>query len=592
MFLLHPVWMSLQASDPSPPRVIEFPQSGDLLRTIMETAAVGMFLAGPDGRLTYVNAAGAAMLGGGTETCAGRNIAECVVPEDRAAAHEGMRQVLEEGAARHQTELRLVREDGSTFWGLVSLSLLRHEQTGQPFYLVMQITDIDAQKRAEEALAESESRWKFALEGAGQGVWDHDLVHGRAYYSTMWKLMRGFPADAEVDSSKEAWLARVHPDDRDRILEAIRKQDAGELTYNAFEYRERHQDGHWIWILSRGKPVAWNPDGTPARVLGTDTDITSLKEIEATLAGEKEMLRTTLRAIADGVIATDAAGSVEFANPAARAIADLEPDELLAQPVAETIRLVDEAGHPMENPALTCLRDGQRSRVADEAVLITRSGHKRDIRASAALLVPQDGVVTGAVLVLQDVSQSRQLRRELTHAATHDGLTGLFNRVAFEERLEEIRDEVSRRAFEAALCFIDLDRFKALNDGAGHAAGDAMLKRVAEAIGAQMASEDCAGRIGGDEFALLLVGRTPVHAMQAAQRLAVDVSALEHAGPTGRYGIGASIGLTQISPSSPGPAGLMAEADLACYAAKEDGGGKVVTFQSLGSRRDGPPTGP
>ncbi len=148
--------------------------------------------------------------------------------------------------------------------------------------------NVTERKHIETALAESESRWNFALEGAGQGVWDHDLKHGKAFYSRMWRQMRGFGLDETIDSSRDAWLARVHPDDCERIIKQTDQQNSGELPQNSFEYREQHRDGHYIWILSRGKPVGWNSDGSVARIIGTDTDITSLKEAEARASEEKE----------------------------------------------------------------------------------------------------------------------------------------------------------------------------------------------------------------------------------------------------------------------------------------------------------------
>jgi hypothetical protein len=104
------------------------------------------------------------------------------------------------------------------------------------------------------------------------------------FYSPMWRIMRGIPIDEAVDDDQEAWLERVHPDDRDRIRPRVSRQNKGEQGYDILEYRERHRDGHYIWILSRGKPVEWDEDGSVLRTVGTDTDITHLKEIEARLA--------------------------------------------------------------------------------------------------------------------------------------------------------------------------------------------------------------------------------------------------------------------------------------------------------------------
>jgi len=120
--------------------------------------------------------------------------------------------------------------------------------------------------------------------------------------------MRGIGLDEAVDPSREAWLARVHPDDHQRLADEANRQNSGELKRNSFEYRERHRDGHWMWILSRGRAVEWMPDGSVARIIGTDTDITSLKEAEAHAAEEKaETYRGHLAALEKAQKATEAA---------------------------------------------------------------------------------------------------------------------------------------------------------------------------------------------------------------------------------------------------------------------------------------------
>ena len=135
-------------------------------------------------------------------------------------------------------------------------------------------------RQAEENFERSERRWNFALEGAGHGVWDADLINDTVYYSRMWKLMRGFDPTAIIDGSQEAWFARLHPGDRERIAETLAKQHSGEIKLNVLEYRERHQNGHYIWISSLGAPVEWAADGTPTRMIGTDTDISRQKNSE------------------------------------------------------------------------------------------------------------------------------------------------------------------------------------------------------------------------------------------------------------------------------------------------------------------------
>src|SRR3990172_4215656 len=184
-------------------QIYRFRQSEALLHNMMENAAVGMVLVGTDGRLIYANRAYSEMLGYEPDECVGLGTEDLVHPDDLAAAAEQLGDLTSGRIERYRTERRYLRKDGTAFWGLVSASLLRNEHSGRPLYVIIQITDIDRQKRAEAALAESESRWNFALEGAGQGVWDHDIRHKRVFYSRMWRLMRGFGPDEEVDGARE-----------------------------------------------------------------------------------------------------------------------------------------------------------------------------------------------------------------------------------------------------------------------------------------------------------------------------------------------------------------------------------------------------
>ena len=228
-------------------------------------------------------------------------------PELAKKFFDDEQRVISSGKPEIDIEEFVVTISGRKKWLATSKLPLRNRQD-KIIGIVGVCRDITERKHAEEALAESESRWNFALEGAGQGVWDHDLRHKKAYFSPMWRKMRGIGLDEWVDPSRDAWLARVHPDDRQRITDEADQQNAGELKQNSFEYRERHRDGHWMWILSRGRPVEWMPDGSVARIIGTDTDITSIKEAEARAAEEKaDVYRKHLAALEKAHEATEAA---------------------------------------------------------------------------------------------------------------------------------------------------------------------------------------------------------------------------------------------------------------------------------------------
>jgi diguanylate cyclase (GGDEF)-like protein/PAS domain S-box-containing protein len=561
-------------------QVFRFHHSEALLRNVMENAAVGMLLIGIEGHVLYANRAFGQMLGYEATEYAGLDMARIVHPDSLSSADGQSTALLEGKIEGYRAERKYLRKDGCPIWVSVSVSLLRSERTGRPMYMVLQIIDIDRQKRAEEALAESESRWSSALEGAGQGVWDHDIRNNKVFYSRMWKIMRGFDPDEEIRGDQASWLERVHPDDRERILSTIRKQDSGEIPRNAFEYRERHQAGHWIWILSRGRPIDWFPDGSVARTVGTDTDITSLKRAEAALAEERERLKVTLESISDGVISTDRAGRIRFMNATAEQMTGWTSSEAVGRSVDQAFNIIQDGMESVAvNPVAECLARELVCHSGDDFVLLGRSGERRDVRASAAPVRTPHGAIIGAVLVFQDITQSRTLQRELAHSATHDSLTGLPNRLAFERALHKCVEQARREHCGHVLCFVDLDRFKAVNDNAGHAAGDLLLRKVAETIRLGCRTHDFAGRIGGDEFALILTDCPLAGAERVAEKVVGAISGLSFIWEDQNYQIGASVGLTPITADSPRADALMAEADHACYAAKSLGGNQTAVHR-------------
>jgi diguanylate cyclase (GGDEF)-like protein len=235
-------------------------------------------------------------------------------------------------------------------------------------------------------------------------------------------------------------------------------------------------------------------------------------------------------------------------------------------------------GKPSTDPLAESLSSGQPHYLDEEVVLVGRTGLRRDIRSSAAPVRTPEGKTIGAVLVFQDVTQSRALQKELAHSASHDGLTGLPNRVAFERTLAGAVASAREASRVHALCYVDLDRFKPVNDGAGHAAGDALLRQVADTIRRSCRSADFAARIGGDEFAILLMDCTVGDAKAVAQKIVDAVADISFPWSGVTYTIGASIGVAPITGLAGSAHDVTGEADAACYAAKRAGRGRVVVF--------------
>ena len=190
---------------------------------------------------------------------------------------------------------------------------------------VLQIFEADDYVRAGETLAYQESIFRHAIEAAEHAVWEYNANNEALFYSDAWKAMRGFPLEGEFHDSLELWEARLHPDDLESVREHVKQSNSGEIDHFSFEYRERHVDGRWIWILARGRSVEWDENGRPTRLIGTDIDITKLKDEEARRAAEAELAYQ--RHLAELETANQA---TEAARQAADALARLDPLSNLA----------------------------------------------------------------------------------------------------------------------------------------------------------------------------------------------------------------------------------------------------------------------
>lgn len=423
-------------------------------------------------------------------------------------------------------------------------------------------------------------RLQSALDAAGQGVWDHNMATGETYFSDTWKRMRGYAPDDDVELIAGAWLDRLHPEDRPRILATITRQNSGELETNAFEYRERHRDGHWIWIFSRGRPIEWMEDGRVLRILGTDTDISDLKAAELALAEEKERLLVTLRSVAEGLVSVDADGVILNFNSAAASITGWAHEDTIGRKVADVLDMRSGADFPIIQPLVTQALSLQTGvTLSDETVLIRRDGSRCRAHCSISPIIIRSGAV-GLVIVFRDTTQEHEFRDRLHHAATHDFLTHLPNRLAFNDAIERAVTTAKTEKRRHVLCLIDLDGFKHVNDGAGHAAGDEVLRAVAICLARNCRAGDMVARLGGDEFALILVDADAPLAERICDSITRAVAALDFVFDGKSYGIGASVGIKTITGAVQSVSKLVSAADKACYEAKSRGKGRWVSADS------------
>ncbi len=302
---------------------------------------------------------------------------------------------------------------------------------------------------------------------------------------------------------------------------------------------------------------------------------------EAMLFAEKERALITLQSIGDAVITTDTMGQVEFLNPVAEQLTGWPTEEARGMNLTEVFRIVNEMTRStVENPVEKALRRNGIVGLANHTLLIHRDGHEFSIEDSAAPIRDRDGKVIGVVLVFHDVTHSRKLAQEISYQASHDALTGLLNRREFELRLHSLISNAAEEHRQHALLYLDLDQFKVVNDTSGHSAGDELLRQLTFIMQAKIRDADMLARLGGDEFGVLL-GNCPIEqAQRVAEELIESVKNFHFCWGDKTFVIGASIGMIAITDESQDWAGLLSNADTACYIAKEKGRNRVQVYHA------------
>ena len=296
------------------------------------------------------------------------------------------------------------------------------------------------------------------------------------------------------------------------------------------------------------------------------------EKTQETLLNERERILVTLESIGDGVITTDTSGIVDFMNPVAEELTGWTTDEARGRPLPDIFTIVNEfTRQPVENPVERCLFTHAESRVATHTLLISRGGREVAIEDSAAPIRDSEGNALGVVLVFHDVTQARKLAAKLNHQATHDALSGLINRVEFERRLEQAVENTVERDSHHALLYVDLDRFKIVNDTCGHIAGDELLRQVALLLPQPLRESDTLARLGGDEFGVLLENCPLDKAVEIAEEMRAVLLEFRFAWQGHPFSVGASIGVAAITQDSGSVDQVMSAADMACYAAKDMG---------------------
>jgi diguanylate cyclase (GGDEF)-like protein/PAS domain S-box-containing protein len=362
----------------------------------------------------------------------------------------------------------------------------------------------------------------------------------------------------------------VHPDYTDLVREHLRRSLAGEPGLERLEVELHPQSGQ----TARAELSAVRIDyqGGPALLL-------NLIEMGPRAAAVPVPSRSrptaweTLDSLGEGVITTDVSGRIDYVNQVGEQLIGVSAVDAIGKSITDIITLLDEGDRrSLGDPVRHCLTTQSKVTVGRRGLMISRGGgEERSVELTVTPLRSQKGDLIGTVIVVRDVSELRGITRQMSYQASHDALTGLVNRREFERRLEEALELAHSNEARHVLCYLDLDRFKVVNDSCGHMAGDGMLREVAALIKETVRDSDTVARLGGDEFGLLLVGCPLEKARQIADDVVNKVNDYRFVWKDKIFNIGVSVGLIEISRESGAPEEVMSAADSACYVAKRQG---------------------
>ncbi|RMT56536.1 Sensor y box/GGDEF domain/EAL domain-containing protein [Pseudomonas coronafaciens pv. atropurpurea] len=293
---------------------------------------------------------------------------------------------------------------------------------------------------------------------------------------------------------------------------------------------------------------------------------------------EKERAQITLESIGDGVITIDVAGAIVYMNPAAEGLTHWKSSQASGLPLAALFNLLDEHDQKDSSTLIDQIASGRLKGGSASSKLIQRLDGSTVSVALVGTPIHTSGVISGAVLVLHDMTQERQYIAELSWQAAHDPLTGLVNRSEFERRLQQVLDERGDGSGTHCLMFLDLDQFKLVNDTGGHAAGDELLRQLCQALPRGLRDSDTLARLGGDEFGVLLVDCPASKANDIAEALREIVQSLHFMWKGRPFMTTVSIGLVHLGDVPVTLEASLSAADMACYMAKEKGRNRVQVY--------------
>ena len=562
---IHQVELELQNEHLSATRSqleVALNQSAELY----DFSPVGSVSLDAQGTICKLNLAAAGLLWGERSRLVGVRFALYVGHSELAAFNAMLANAKKNGQVQNG-EIALTHEQLPERYVQIQVSSLPQDAGWQ-----LVLVDATERRQMIQCLRQSEERWSLALEAAGDGVWDWNTQTDAALFSRGFEELFGF-SEGDYGSHIEAWYSRIHPDDRPGVLADVQANLTGKTLRLMNEHRCQCKDGHWLWVLNRAAIVSRTPDGLPLRMIGTVTDITTIKKTEEALQLAVRFQQAVFDSLAAHTMVLDRHGKIIQANVAWQ-------QYVLGSGCAQGDAPIGAQYLDM----LACLTRGSQNTLSAvaEGIALVASGRASGFQLKLPFSVPEKqhwfsmkvtavGDADGRVVVShEDVTVLKVAELTSLALANTDVLTGALSRRNFLNLAETELARAIRYQIPLMLLMLDLDHFKSINDQYGHAAGDRVLQEFVKTVTGVLRESDLTGRLGGEEFAVLLPNTSPDGGNALAQRIIDSVRNQSVAYEAQLISYSVSIGACQLS-SEVTFAELLSRADVALYRAKEGG---------------------
>jgi diguanylate cyclase (GGDEF)-like protein/PAS domain S-box-containing protein len=582
-------------------------ESEEQFKSSFEHSAIGMALVGLDGRYLRVNSNLCAIFGYDEDQLLARTWRDITHPDDQGLDAGQVRALLDGEGTAFRLEKRYLRRDGSTIHALLAVSLVRDEH-GNPRHLIAQVEDISESKRAEQwqrhysdtlamIMAEAPTREVLAslarfAEAQSPGMLcsihmlgpDRRLVHGAAPSLPAWynAAIDGTPIGPDVGSCGTAAFtgALVVAEDIRHHPAWIEFRDlaAQALLRSCWSHPILSADGQVLGTFAIYRRDVARPDAADLELVRASAGLAAIALERARHHEDQRLARVVFEQSVEGIMVTDAEGRVLVVNPSFEALTGFSAAEVVGQAPA----VFDAARHDPQVEAHQREALQATGRWKGEVWGRKKSGEAYPLALSLANVPGPDGAPSHRISILADVSDQKIQAARIEQLAFYDALTGLPNRALFLDRLEQTLAASRRHGGHGAILFLDLDRFKEINDSQGHAVGDMALAEVARRFQTVSRKEETLARLGGDEFVLIAEHADHQAAVRIASRmqrvLAEPLVLMGHS-----YSVGASIGIAFYPADGQTSEDLIKRTDIAMYRAKASGGGYRLYQAEMGA---------